>query len=104
MASPTLRFLKALSDPTRLRLLMLVAAEELNVAELGEILSLPQPTVSRHVAALREAGLLRDRRDGPFVYCTSNTAALPAEPIHGCGGACSSGEAEAEREAEAAPA
>lgn len=79
MASPTLRFLKALSDPTRLRLLMLVAAEELNVAELGEILSLPQPTVSRHVAALREAGLLRDRRDGPFVYCTSNTAALPAE-------------------------
>lgn len=79
MASPTLRFLKALSDPTRLRLLMLVAAEELNVAELGEILSLPQPTVSRHVAALREAGLLRDRRDGPFVYCTSNMAALPEE-------------------------
>jgi SAM-dependent methyltransferase len=62
------RLFRTLGDATRLRLLRLLGQEELNVAELCDILGLPQPTVSRHLALLREAGLLRDRREGPFAW------------------------------------
>lgn len=69
MSSAALKFLKVLSDPTRLRILELLTQAELNVAELCEVLALPQPTVSRHLALLRESGWLVDRREGPWVYC-----------------------------------
>ncbi len=59
---------KILSDPTRVRLLALLEREELAVQELMRALGLAQSRVSRHLAILREAGLLRDRRDGTFVY------------------------------------
>lgn len=68
MIDKTLRLLKALSDATRLRLLGLLAVDELNVAELCEALAAPQPTISRHLGVLREAGLVRDRREGPSVF------------------------------------
>ncbi|MGE0143054.1 MAG: ArsR/SmtB family transcription factor [Planctomycetota bacterium] len=63
------RVLKALSDPTRLRLLALLEREELAVGDLMRILDTPQSTVSRHLAVLREAGVLRERREGTFCYC-----------------------------------
>ena len=59
---------KTLADPTRLRLLALLEREELAVQELTQVLDMAQSTVSRHLAILRDAGLLRDRRDGTFVY------------------------------------
>lgn len=59
---------KLLSDSTRLRLLMLVDHEELSVAELAAITQLAQPRVSTHLAKLKEAGLVSDRREGVFVY------------------------------------
>ena len=59
---------KLLSDSTRLRLLMLVDREELSVAELAAITQLAQPRVSTHLAKLKEAGLVNDRREGVFVY------------------------------------
>src|SRR6056300_1760964 len=59
---------RLLSDSTRLRLLMLVDHEELRVAELAGITQLAQPRVSTHLAKLKEAGLVTDRRDGVFVY------------------------------------
>ena len=59
---------KLLSDSTRLRLLMLVDLEELSVAELAAITQLAQPRVSTHLAKLKEAGLVNDRRQGVFVY------------------------------------
>jgi ArsR family transcriptional regulator len=59
---------KTFSDPTRLRILALLEREELAVQELMEILGMAQSRVSRHLAILREAGLLRDRRDGTFVF------------------------------------
>ena len=52
------------SEPARLRLLALAAEEELSIGELAELLGESQPNVSRHAAALRQAGLLRDRREG----------------------------------------
>ncbi len=58
---------KTLSDPTRLRILRLLEQEELVVQELMEVLGMAQSRVSRHLAILREAGLLRDRRDRTFV-------------------------------------
>lgn len=58
----------ALADPIRLRCLALIAArKELCVCELVAALELPQPKVSRHLATLKIAGLLRDRRDAQWV-------------------------------------
>jgi len=59
---------KTFSDPTRLRILALLELEELAVQELMDILGMAQSRVSRHLAILREAGLLRDRRDGTYVF------------------------------------
>ena len=55
---------RLLSDPTRLKLLALSAEEELAVGELAELLSEPQPNVSRQAQPLRQAGLLSDRKQG----------------------------------------
>ncbi|MGD8346927.1 MAG: metalloregulator ArsR/SmtB family transcription factor, partial [Lysobacterales bacterium] len=59
---------RLLSDPTRIRLLLLLDKEELSVAELAAITQLAQPRVSTHLSRLKEAGLVSDRRDGVFVY------------------------------------
>jgi ArsR family transcriptional regulator len=59
---------RLLSDSTRLRLLLLLDREELSVAELSAITQLAQPRVSTHLAKLKEAGLVNDRRQGVFVY------------------------------------
>ncbi len=60
--------LKLLSDPTRLRLLALVAREELAVQELVGVTGLAQSRVSNHLALLRRSGLVRDRRDGSWSF------------------------------------
>jgi ArsR family transcriptional regulator len=60
--------LRLLADPTRLRLLALIEREELTVAELAGVLRLAQPRVSTHLAKLKEAGLVRDRRAGVSAY------------------------------------
>jgi ArsR family transcriptional regulator, arsenate/arsenite/antimonite-responsive transcriptional repressor len=62
------RTFKALSDETRLRILALLAQGELCVCDLMAILELPQSTVSRHLATLRHAGLVEDRRQGVWMY------------------------------------
>jgi ArsR family transcriptional regulator len=67
-ADALLKVFRTLNDATRIRLLALLEREELAVQELTEILATPQSTVSRHLGILREAGLLRDRRDGTHVY------------------------------------
>ena len=59
---------RLLSDSTRLRLLLLLDREELSVAELSAITQLAQPRVSTHLAKLKEAGLVNDRRQGVSVY------------------------------------
>lgn len=60
--------LKAAADPTRLRLLALLANGEASVGELQEILEQSQPRVSRHLRLLDEAGLVVKFRDGHWVY------------------------------------
>ncbi len=60
--------LKSMADPTRLRLLALMAHGEATVGELQEILQQSQPRVSRHLRLLDEAGLVEKFRDGHWVY------------------------------------
>lgn len=59
-----LKTLRLVSDPGRLRLLLLMEEDEFSVAELQEILILGQSTISTHLARLKEAGLVEDRRVG----------------------------------------
>lgn len=65
--------LRLLADPTRVRLLALLEREELTVAELAAVLQLAQPRVSTHLAKLKEADLVRDRRAGVSAYYRANT-------------------------------
>jgi ArsR family transcriptional regulator len=55
---------RVLAEPARLRMLALATDEELSIGELADLLGESQPNVSRHAAALRQAGLLGDRREG----------------------------------------
>jgi ArsR family transcriptional regulator len=72
--------LKVFADATRVRLLALLEGEELTVAELSAITQLAQPRVSTHLAKLKEAGLVRDRRAGVSAYYRFDEAALdPAQ-------------------------
>lgn len=60
--------LKALSDQTRLRIVNLLTTGELCVCDLISVLSLPQSTISRHIAKLRSLGLVEDRREGRWIF------------------------------------
>ncbi len=66
--TPAVTRLKALADPVRLRALALLGEEELSVGELTEILGMTQSRVSGHLAVLREADLVRDRRQGTSAF------------------------------------
>jgi len=64
-----LQLFKNLSEETRLTLVLLLRqAGELCVCELSGTLAESQPKISRHLAMLRESGLLLDRRDGKWIY------------------------------------
>lgn len=69
------RFFLALSDPTRLTLLDRLREGEKTVGELVAALACPQPKISRHLKVLKEAGLVRDRRDGRRVHYVLTTPA-----------------------------
>src|SRR4029077_16541027 len=71
MAS-TINLLRLLADPTRLRLLLLLEQEELSVAELQQILGMGQSRISSHLAQLKRAGVVADRRVGKNVYYGAN--------------------------------
>jgi len=69
---------KALADQTRLRILALLAGGEVCVCDIHETLGIPQPKTSRHLAYLRRAGLVADRRDGLWVHYR---LADPGDPV-----------------------
>ena len=86
-------FFDAISDETRRRLLaLLVSDDELCVCELYYALDLPQPKVSRHLAVMRESGVLSVRREGLWVFYRLHPL-LPAwayrildQMVQGCAG------------------
>jgi ArsR family transcriptional regulator len=78
MLGETDTFFKMLADSTRLRCLMLMQAEgELCVCELTHALNLSQPKISRHLAHLREAGVLVARRNGTWMNYRINPDLQP---------------------------
>ena len=79
----TLDALRALADPTRLRIMRLLARMELAVGELAQVLEQSQPRVSRHVKILCDAGLAERRREGGWVFLRSAITADPAVSRHG---------------------
>jgi len=64
----TAQFFKALSEEPRLRILALLLGGELCVCELMAVLQLPQSTISRHLAYLRNTGWVKGRRGGVWMY------------------------------------
>lgn len=62
------RFFRALADRTRLRLINLMAGQELCVCYLVEVIDAPQPKISRHLAYLRQAGIVAARREGKWMH------------------------------------
>lgn len=61
-------FLKALSDETRLRIMALLFQKEMCVCEICDLIEESQPKVSRHLAKLRDADLVRDERQSQWVF------------------------------------
>ncbi|OIQ89369.1 transcriptional repressor SdpR [mine drainage metagenome] len=59
---------KAVADPSRLRILKLLEGGELCVCQITTVLDLAAATVSKHLALLKTAGLLQQRREGKWVY------------------------------------
>ena len=59
---------KAMAHPTRLRILCLLFDGEVCVCKIMEVLDLPQSTASRHLAILKNVGLVDGRREGPWVH------------------------------------
>ncbi|KIL98444.1 Arsenical resistance operon repressor [Paramagnetospirillum magnetotacticum MS-1] len=59
---------KAVADPSRVRILKLLERGELCVCQITTVLELAPATISKHLAALKTAGLLQQRRDGKWVY------------------------------------
>jgi DNA-binding transcriptional ArsR family regulator len=62
------KFLKALADTTRLRILGLLTVRELCVCEVMVALDLTQPTASHHLRILENVGLVKDRKEGKWVF------------------------------------
>jgi len=83
LAAPTIEDLdvifRGFADPTRIRVLSLLVAGELCVCDIVEILDLPQPTVSRHLAYLRRMGLVEATREWKFAHYR---LATPQHRVH----------------------
>jgi ArsR family transcriptional regulator len=70
--STTLKSLRALSDPTRLRIVALLEKDELSVAELQEITRMGQSRISTHLGLLQDSGLVQSRREGKRTFYKLN--------------------------------
>jgi ArsR family transcriptional regulator len=77
--SKAVKLFKALADETRLRILNLLCRQEICVCQIVEALGLGQSKVSRHLAHLRNAGLVNDRREGLWMYYS---LAQPSGRLH----------------------
>lgn len=62
------KFFKALGEPTRLKILRLIAEREMCVCELMEVLEMNQPRISQHLKVLKEAGVVKERKQAQWSY------------------------------------
>ena len=68
--------LKALSDPIRREILSLLKAGRLSAGEITEHFAVTAPAISRHLSVLKDADLIRDTREGKFIFYEINTSVL----------------------------
>ena len=68
--------LKALSDPVRREILGLLKSGRLSAGQIGEHFSVSGAAISKHLSVLREADLIRDTREGKFIFYELNTSVL----------------------------
>ena len=68
--------LKAIADPTRRTILNLLKQKCLSAGEIAEHFEMSMPAVSKHLSVLKEADLIRDRREGKFIYYELNASVL----------------------------
>ncbi|HQS68854.1 MAG: ArsR family transcriptional regulator [Novosphingobium sp. 28-62-57] len=73
--------IRALDDPTRLRILRLLASMELAVGEVAQVLGQSQPRVSRHIKILCDSGLAERRKEGAWVFLRSGLAESSDNPL-----------------------
>jgi ArsR family transcriptional regulator len=71
------KFLAALAESSRLRILMILRSRPMAVCEIRDILGLSFSTVSKHLSVLREAGLINFEKDGKWVYYRLNKGLAP---------------------------
>lgn len=67
---------KALGEPTRLKIIKLLAARDLCVCDLEEVMQISQPRISQHLKVLKHAGLVNERKEGQRNICSLNTSLL----------------------------
>lgn len=77
-AAPLDHLFRAFADPTRLRLLNLIADREICVCYFVGVLRISQPKISRHLAYLRRAGIVAARREGRWMHYR---LVIPADPV-----------------------
>ncbi|UCD94502.1 MAG: winged helix-turn-helix transcriptional regulator [Candidatus Zixiibacteriota bacterium] len=63
------KYFKAFGDPTRQKILVFLSSGEKTVNEIAKAVGISQPTASRHLAILRDAGAIADRREGQKIFC-----------------------------------
>ncbi len=68
--------LKALADPTRREILNMLKKGRLSAGEISEHFSVSAPSISRQLSVLKEADLIRDTREGKFIFYEINTSVL----------------------------
>lgn len=68
--------LRALADPIRREILSLLKGGRLSAGEIGQHFPVTAAAISRHLSVLREADLIRDQREGKFIYYELNTSVL----------------------------
>jgi len=68
--------LRALSDPIRREILTLLKKSEMTAGDIAERFDVTFASISRHLSVLKEADLIRDRRDGKFIYYQLNASVL----------------------------
>ena len=73
---PLQNTLRALADPVRREILNLLKTGTLSAGEICDHFSITAAAISRHLSVLKEADLIRDQREGKFIYYTLNTSVL----------------------------
>ena len=68
--------MRALSDPTRREILQMLKCGTMSAGDLAAKFDMSAAAVSRHLAVLKEAELVRDKREGKFIYYTLNASVL----------------------------